>query len=185
MAILLGHACSWEDYKSKTFHPAQMIMQNWVQNIHDLIYLPMLAFELRAQLLPEFDQATGTRKYPSEAELIAFANREDWKKWVPMLKEEYYRNELNNFRAVRNLYHRFGWPDQGQFDRQGLLNACWNFHERVQAYDKQLKISNRQAFWPVEGVVFTPEEMEMRKNKDDYLQEMAGLLRVKRLENRS
>jgi hypothetical protein len=181
MAILRGWECDWRNYKSEKFHPVQLIIQNWIQNIHDLIYLPVCC-ELKAQAFPEFELETGRRKEPSQAELFAFADPKDSEKIFP-LKPEERRNQLNYFRAIKNLYHEFGWPDQTQFNRAEFLSAVSDFYEKVRDYDVRLRKSNRKAFWLVHGVVFTPKEMEMRKEKDDYLQQMAGPLAIKRSED--
>jgi hypothetical protein len=153
-------------------------MDNWVKNLHDLKYLPE-RMNLIVQHVPEFDITTGNGKEPSQADLIAYSNPEDWRTRLPS-REDWQRNELNYFRAIRNLYQKFGWPNQ--FDREGFLSVVDDFRKRVDDYDRRLKRSNPNAFWPVPDVIFTPEEMEMRKEKDDFLQETAGPLAIRRLE---
>jgi len=177
MTIMRSWSDHWPNYNSLQSYPAQFIMDNWVKNLHDLVYLPVYA-TLIAQPVPEFDTTSGARLDPSQADLIAYANPQNWRTRIP-LREDAQRNELNYFRAIRNLYQNFGWPDH--FDCEGFLVALRQFQKDVENRDRQLKRSNPKAFWPIPGVTFTPEEMAMRRDKDDFLQEVAGKFALRRL----
>jgi hypothetical protein len=177
MTIMRGWSDYWPDYNSLPAYPAQFIMDNWVRNLHGLVYLPV-GTKLLAQPVPEFDITSGARLEPSKAELVAYANPKNWQTRIP-LREEAQRNELNHFRAIKNLYYKFGW--ESHFDWEGFLNALRDFQKVVEDHDERLKQSNSRAFWPMPGVTFTPEDMTMRRDKDDFLQDAAGELALARL----
>jgi hypothetical protein len=180
MVVLSGSGDHFPNYGSVESHPAQLIMDNWVRNLHDLVYLPAGRFgHLEGQPLSEFAARTGDRKEPSQADLIAFANPANWPERMAHMAD-YRRNELNYFRAIRMLYRSSGWPNH--YDRAGLLSALGTFRNRAQEYDKKLKQLNPRALQPVPYVTLTPEEMTIRRAKDDFLQEAAGPLAIKRLE---
>jgi hypothetical protein len=179
MTIMTPWQDPWDSYNSLQFHPAELIMKNWVQNIHDLVYLPVHK-KLDAPHVEEFDRRTLSRKAPSQADFLAYATQGDWPaKFPPVIDRRL--NEINSFRGIQNMYRKFGWPDR--FDREGFLSALDDFDKKVYDLDKRLRQSNPRAFWLVMDLVFTPEDMAIKKEKNDFLEEMAGPLAVRRLQS--
>jgi hypothetical protein len=163
------------NYQTLESYPAQLVMNNWIKNLFDLIYLPEYG-KIELQPVSEIEVKSGERKAPSQAELIAYANPRDLSTHI-FKSEDYARNQLNYFRAKRNLYYKFGWPNS--FDRDGFLTALLDFRKRVKEYDQRIKRINPRALWPM-AAKFSAEELSIKRRKDDFLQETAGQLAIGR-----
>lgn len=177
MTIMTSWHDRWDSYNSLQFHPAELIMKNWVQNIYDLVFLPVHTI-LDALHVEEFDRRTLYRKAPFQADFLTYATQGDWPTKFPQVIDQRL-NEINAFRGIQNMYRKFGWPDQ--FDREGFLSALDDFDKKVYDLDKRLRQSNPRAFSLVMDLIFTPEDMAIKKEKNDFLEEMAGPLAVRQL----
>jgi hypothetical protein len=165
----------WEEYRSLPFHPAELIMNNWAQNIHDLVYLPGYT-ELDALELFEFDTRTLSRKVRSEADFLAYATQGDWPEKFPAIIDKRL-NDINSFRGIRNMYRKFGWPHK--FDREGFSSASKEFDKKVYDYNKRLRQSNPKTHWLVENIVLSPEDRAIIEEKSEFLEEAAGPLAIR------
>ena len=177
MTVIRGWSDGWDEYNSLS-PPAEIIMNNWVKNIHDLVYLPVQL--LKALPVLEFEDRTRSRIEPSQADLIAYANPEGWRKRPPAI-EDWQRNELNYFRAIKNMHRAFGW--RIRFQREEFLIAVADFQEKVLDHDKRLKRSNPRAFWPVPDVTLPPKRWRCEGKKMTFARDSQYHWAIGRLES--
>lgn len=167
-----------DDYTNMPFYQAQRVMDNWVQNLHDLIYVPWPFDEydtIHVQSGPkEFSSENGNRLIVTTSDLTAWANEPNWNRGLAT-REESRRNDLNFIRGIRNLYLRYGWP--GQFQKQEFFAALQQLNDRKEEHDDKVHNANPMAGDSTEP---HPDEVEPRKQRMEFLEEAAGQLAIKR-----
>jgi hypothetical protein len=167
------------DYTDEDFHwhPAELILNNWVQNLYDLTYAwtPYrfgFADGIQAEPNPNpVDYTTGEPNMWDSVQIQAWI-KEPFLPWI--LREDHLLVELNLFRAMQNLYHQHGWPKQ--FNRGAFLDARKRFTEEYGRFQQKIQKANPKGF---RGTPVTPEEREARQERLAFLQEAAGPLAVK------
>jgi len=154
-------------------------MNNWVQNLHDLIYAPWPFGEygsLYVQSGPqEFDPRTGDRHSVTDLDMTTWANEPNWNIGLAT-REAARRNNVNFICAIRNMYQQYGWP--GHFQENEFSAALQQFHDRKEQLDDEVHKANPMAGDSTEP---HPDEVEPRKQRMEFLVGAAGQLAIKRI----
>jgi hypothetical protein len=91
-----------KDYIGMLFHLVYLVMNNWVQNLHDLIYVPWPFDEygtIYVQSGPkESDPESEMCDSVATSDLITWANEPNWNRDLAY-REDKQRTDLNLFRA--------------------------------------------------------------------------------------
>jgi hypothetical protein len=168
------------EYTDQPFYPAKLIMNNWVQNLYDLIYLGFPDWTPRTIVFQpgpcEVELGTGNRAPFNKAELLDRVN-EPYQTMPEGVdgRQEQRLHEINYFRAIQDLYLENGWPNQ--FDRETFLEALNGFIERHDKLEKRIDTANPKA--SRECVPLTTEERQLRKEMILFLQNTAGPLAIR------
>jgi hypothetical protein len=170
-------------YTSLPFHPTELIMNNWVQNLYDLIYLPwpLSGYGDGGQIFiqsgpKEVNEETGTRMHIATSVLREWASEPGWNNGL-WYREEERRTDLNFLRAIRNIYREYGWPNH--FVGTTFITALEAFKRRKSQLERTVRDANPMAF-DTPGSELHPDEVEPRRQTEKFLEEAAGQLAIKR-----
>jgi hypothetical protein len=179
LLILNMYSSSTRDYYNQTdipFVPAKEIMDNWLQNLHELVYVPWQHEEyspIHIQPGPhEFDHTSGQRIVVSEATMLSWANDREWNKNT-IYPYDLRRNAANFVRSIRNIYFAHGWPKD--FDKKHCLIALERFNEEHSEHDGA--VSQARPVW-VQVWESHPNEAVPRMKLATFLETSAGTLAI-------
>jgi hypothetical protein len=163
------------EYKKQPWHPAELIMGNWVKNLYDLVYIATpSSSDVEAQHPVEIDETTGDQKPMSDAMLLSWAYA-DWP--VDQLpRQSHHRVGLQRIRAIRNIYFSHGWPDQ--FDRDACMKALKRFCKHFDELEDTIRrVTPMEASLIYGSPIALPlEAVQARKELDEFLIIAAGPL---------